>query len=100
MGILGLISPLQQLHFLRGLGRGNAATALATGVFFQWVCEYVMLFLTTTTAFLLPCLKLIVCVLYSEALWQRAIFSSQGLYHDVHTFSSIGPSCLHWYNVG
>ena len=33
MGILGLISPLQQLDFFRGLGTGNAATALATGVF-------------------------------------------------------------------
>ena len=40
-----------------GLGTGNAATALATGVFFQRVCEYAMLLLTTMTAFLLPCLS-------------------------------------------
>ena len=34
-----------------GLGKGNDATALATGVFFWRVCKYVVLFLTTTTAF-------------------------------------------------
>ena len=42
-----------------GLGRGNAATTQATGVFFQRVCEYAVLFLTTMTAFLLPCLNLV-----------------------------------------
>ena len=40
-----------------GLGPGNVATALVTRVFFQRVCEYAVLFLTTTTAFLLPCLS-------------------------------------------
>ena len=37
-----------------GSGTGNAATTLATGVFFWRVCKYAVLFLTTTTAFLLP----------------------------------------------
>ena len=41
-----------------------------------------------------------VCVLYTEALWQRAISSPQGLYHDVHMFSSIGPSHIHQHHVG
>ena len=39
-------------------------------------------------------------VLYSEALWQRAIFSLQGLCHDVDMFSGIGPSHLHWHHTG
>ena len=38
---------------------GNAATTLPTRVFFWRVCEYAVLFLTTTTAFLLPCLNLV-----------------------------------------
>ena len=42
-----------------GSGTGNTATTLATGVFFQRVCENAVLFLTTTTAFLLPCLNLV-----------------------------------------
>ena len=42
-----------------GSGTGNAATALATGVFFQRVCEYAVLFCTTMTAFLLPFLNLV-----------------------------------------
>ena len=40
-----------------GSGTGNAATTLATRVFFQRVCKYAVLFLTTMTAFLLPCLN-------------------------------------------
>ena len=59
MVILGLISPFQQLHFFKGFGTGNVATTLATGVFFWRLCEYAMLFLTTTFAFLLPCLNLV-----------------------------------------
>ena len=50
MGITGLISQ-------GGLGTYNAVTTLATRLFFQRVCEYAVLFLTTTTAFLLPCLN-------------------------------------------
>ena len=57
MEIMGLISPFSQLLTLGGSGTGNAATALATGVFFQRVCEYAVLFHTTTTAFLLPFLN-------------------------------------------
>ena len=52
-------APSSNCSFLRGLGTGNAATALATGVFFQRVCKYALLFLTTMTAFLLPCLNLV-----------------------------------------
>ena len=59
MGIMGLISPLLQLLTLRGFNTGDAATALSTGVFLQRVCEYVVLFHTTTTAFLLPFLNLV-----------------------------------------
>ena len=36
---------------LGGSGTGDAATTLATGVFFWRVCEYAVLFHTTTTAF-------------------------------------------------
>ena len=42
-----------------GLGTGNAATTLANGVFFWRICEYAVLFLTTATAFLLPCHNLV-----------------------------------------
>ena len=42
-----------------GLGTADAATGLATRVFFWRVCEYAVLFLTTMTAFLLPCLNLV-----------------------------------------
>ena len=40
-----------------GSGTSNTATALATRVFFWRVCEYAVLFLTTMTAFLLPCIN-------------------------------------------
>ena len=50
-------APSSNCSPLGGSGRGNAATALATGVFFQRVCEYAVLFHTTTTAFLLPFLN-------------------------------------------
>ena len=51
------LAPSSNCSPSRGLGTGNAATALATRVFFQKVCKYSVLFLTTTTAFLLPCLN-------------------------------------------
>ena len=54
---MGLISFPSNCSSSGGLGTGNAATALATGVFFQRVFEYAALFLTTITAFLLPCLS-------------------------------------------
>ena len=43
---------------LGGSGTGNATTTQITGVFLQRVCKYVVLFHTTTTAFLLPFLYL------------------------------------------
>ena len=57
MGITGL--KFLSGNFLPSGGSGtvDAATALATGLFFQRVCEYAVLFLTTTTAFLLPLLN-------------------------------------------
>ena len=58
-GLWGLSAPSSNCTSSGGLGTGNAATSLATMVFFQRVCEYAMLFLTTTTAFLLPCLNLV-----------------------------------------
>ena len=60
------------------LGTGDAATTLATRVFFP---------------------QLSVHVLHSEALWQGNILSSQGLYHDINAFSHICPPCPHWYNM-
>ena len=57
MGIMGLISTLLQLLTLGGSGTGDAATALPTGAFFQMICEYAVLFQTTTTTFLLPFLN-------------------------------------------
>ena len=57
MGIMGLISPLLHLITLGDSGTSDAATALVTGVFLQRVCEYAVLFCTTTTAFLLPFLN-------------------------------------------
>ena len=42
-----------------GSGTGDAATALATWVFFWRVCQYAMLFLTTMTPLLLPFLSLV-----------------------------------------
>ena len=59
MGIMGLVSPPSNYTSSGGLGTGNAATALAMGVFFWRVCEYAVLFLTTTTASLLPPLNLV-----------------------------------------
>ena len=44
--------------------------------------------------------QLHVCVLYSEALWQRAILSPKGLNHDVNTFSSVGFPLFHQYHMG
>ena len=41
--------------FFKGFGHSDAATALATRVFYQRFCEYAVLFLATMTAFLLPC---------------------------------------------
>ena len=58
-GSWGLSAPSSNCTSSGGLGTGNAATALATGVFFCSICEYAMLFLTTMTAFLLPCLNLV-----------------------------------------
>ena len=55
-GLWGSSAPYSNCSSSGGLGTGNAATALATGVFFQRVCEYAMLFLTTMSVFLLPCL--------------------------------------------
>ena len=100
MGILRLITPSSNCTSSGGLGTGDAATALAIGVFFWRVCGYAMLFLPTKTAFFTVLPKLGVHVLYIQALWQRAIFSSQDLYNDIDAFSSIGPSCLCWYDVG
>ena len=60
LGVWGswdLSAPSSNCSFSEGLGTGDAATALAIGVFFQGVCEYAVLFLTTLTAFLLPCLN-------------------------------------------
>ena len=59
MGIMGLTSPSGNCSSSGGLGTGDAATTLATGVFFQRICEYGVLFLTTMTVFLLPCLNLV-----------------------------------------
>ena len=56
-GSWDLSAPSSNCSSSGGLGTGNAATALAMRVFFQRVCEYAVLFLTTTTAFLLPCLN-------------------------------------------
>ena len=50
-------APSRNCSFSGGLGTGDVATALATRVFFQRVYEYAVLFLTTETAFLLPCLN-------------------------------------------
>ena len=58
-GSWGSSAPSSNCTSSGGLGTGNATIALATRVFFWRVCEYVMLFLTTTTAFLLPCLNLV-----------------------------------------
>ena len=55
----GSAAPSSNCSFLRGLGTGNAATTLATRVFFWRVCKYAVLFLTTMTAFLPPCLNLV-----------------------------------------
>ena len=56
LGVWGLwdaLAPSSKCISSGGLGTGDAATTLATGVFFWRVCEYAVLFLTTTTAFLL-----------------------------------------------
>ena len=46
-------APFSNCSSSGGLGMGDTATTLATGVFFQRVCKYAVLFLTTATAFLL-----------------------------------------------
>ena len=56
-GFWGSSAPSSNWNSSEGLGTGDAATALATWVLFWRVCEYVVLFLTTMTAFLLPCLN-------------------------------------------
>ena len=50
-------APSSNCSSTRGSCTGNVATALATGVFFRRVCKYAVLFLTTMTALLLPCLN-------------------------------------------
>ena len=57
MGIMDSSAPSSNCSSSKGSCTGNAATALAMGVFFWRVCEYAVLFLTTATAFLLPCLN-------------------------------------------
>ena len=52
-------APSSNCSSSRCLGTDNAATALATGVFFWRVYKYAVLFLTTMTAFLLPCINLV-----------------------------------------
>ena len=58
-GSWGSLAPSSSCTPSGGSGTGNAATALATRVFFWRVCEYAVLFLTTMTGFLLPCLNLV-----------------------------------------
>ena len=100
MMIPGLLNPLLQLSF--------------HGWFGHWVHCYCPghqgflsedLWVSHTLPYHHDCLfasfpQLCVCDLYSEALWQRAIFSLQGLYHDVNMFSSVDPSCFHWQHMG
>ena len=57
MGIMGLISPLQQLLFLKGFGHRQCSYCPGHWSFLLGVCKYAVLFLTTMTAFLLPCLN-------------------------------------------
>ena len=90
MRVLRLINPLLQLSL--------------PGWFGHWVCCYYLghwgflsegLWVSCTVPYHHNCLftplpECCVHVLYSEALWKRAIFSPQGLYHDVNVLSSIG----------
>ena len=57
MGLWDSSAPSKNCSSSGGLGTGNGPTTLATWLFFQRVCKYAVLFLTTVTAFLLPCLK-------------------------------------------
>ena len=50
-GSWGSSAPSSNCTSSGGSGKGNAATTLATGVFFPRVCKYAVLFLTTMTAF-------------------------------------------------
>ena len=60
VGIMGLIGPPPAIAHPQGVqDTGNAATALATRVFFWRACKYAVLFCTTRTAFLLPFLNLV-----------------------------------------
>ena len=59
-GDYGTHQPPSATALLQGVwAQVMLATTLATGGFFCRVCEYAVLFLTTTTAFLLPCLNLV-----------------------------------------
>ena len=49
--------------------------------------------------FLVTFSQLGVCVLNSETLWQRAIFGSQCLGHDVDALRCVGLFHLHRYNM-
>ena len=100
MGILGLISPLQQLHFFRGFGHMQCCYHPGHQGFLLEGLQVCSVVPYHHYCFFTALPQLGVCVLYSEALWQRAIFCLQGLYHDVDAFSHVRPSCFHWYDVG
>ena len=100
MGTQELVTPSCNWTSLGGLGTGSATTTLATGVFLHRVCEEAMLFLTTTTAFLLPCLNSVYVFCTVRPCGKEPSSGLQSLYHDVDMFSSIGPSCLHQHHAG
>ena len=100
MRILGLISPLQQLDFFRGFGHRQCCYCPGHWGFLPEGLQVSHVALYHHDCFLTALPQLGVHALYSEAMWQRAIFSSQGLYHDIDPFSSIGPSHLHRYDAG
>ena len=98
MGFLGTHQPPPVIALPQGVwGTGNAATTLATGVFFQRVCVYAVLFLTTMTTFLLPCLNLVYVFCPVRPCSKEPSSVHKVFHHDVNTFSCVGPSCLHWY---
>ena len=93
-------APYSNCSSSRGLGTGYAATALVTGVFFWRVCEYAVLFLTTMTAFLLPCLNsvYVFCMVRpcSKELSSICKACTMTLICSPH----VGPSCLHQHYAG
>ena len=99
MGIVGLISPLQQLLFLWGFGYRQCSYCPGHWGFLLEGLQICSIIPYHHSCFLTSLPQLGVHVLHSEALQQRTILSSKGLYHDVNVFSHIGPPCLHWYDT-